>query len=205
MKLAMIGSGRVGNALGERFARAGHEIVYGVRNTRSDRAIEAQKSTPGSRLASLKDAAAEADVIVFCPNWDGAEEAAKALGDLHGKVLVDVTNPFGGTPLSTAGSGAQAVQAWVTNGRVVKSFNNIGSANFPNLDFGAQRPATFICGDDAGAKKVAADLGEQIGFEPIDLGPLENAGMAESAARLWITLAYRQGLGPDIALAVIRR
>lgn len=88
---------------------------------------------------------------------------------------------------------------------MVKTFNSTGSVNMVDPRYGSQPASMFLCGDDSKAKSVVARLGEEIGFEMIDAGPLANARLLEPLAMLWISLAYRQGLGPNIAFKLLRR
>ena len=89
--------------------------------------------------------------------------------------------------------------------KVVKAFNMIGAKTLNNLIFGSQRADVFICGDDSKAKKIVQELAIDIGFDVVDVGPLVNARMLEYLALLWIELAFRQQLGPNIAFKLLRR
>jgi 8-hydroxy-5-deazaflavin:NADPH oxidoreductase len=91
------------------------------------------------------------------------------------------------------------------NTKVVKAFNMIGAQTLDNLIFDSQRADLFICGDDSHAKQIVRELAIDIGFDVIDVGPLVNARMLEYLALLWIELAFRQQLGPNIAFKLLRR
>jgi predicted dinucleotide-binding enzyme len=104
-----------------------------------------------------------------------------------------------------ATSGGEVVAAAATNARVVKAFNTTGYGNMANPSYGSQRPAMFVCGDDADARTTALALVEQIGFEGVDCGPLAHARLLEPLAELWIWLAIRGGLGTDFAFALLKR
>ena len=88
MRIAIIGAGNVGKALGTRLASAGHEVVYGVRDPARDRGV------PGGAAVSLTEAA-RAGVLLLAVPWTAAEEACRALGDLSGRIVIDCTNPLG--------------------------------------------------------------------------------------------------------------
>ena len=82
---------------------------------------------------------------------------------------------------------------------MVKIFNTTGYPNMANPDYHGERANMFYCGDDANAKRIAAGLASDLGFDPVDAGPLKNAHLLESLAVLWITLALKQGYGVNFA------
>lgn len=207
MNLAIIGAGKVGSTLGRRWARAGHEVTFGVRNP-TEAHHQALASDHGGRAASPHDAVAGAEIVVLTVPYDAVPETVRELGDLSGKLLIDCTNAVGSgyTPaVEGAASGAEMVAGLAPGAHVVKAFNSVGVGMLADLDLGTQRGATFICGDDEAAKASVRRLGEDLGFEVVDVGPLAAAPLVESVALLWITLAYRQRLGTDFVFGLMRR
>lgn len=210
MRIAIIGAGNVGAALGRGWARAGHEIIFGVRDTSSPKVAGLLAELGGTVSAAQIAAAAQfAEVIVLATPWPAAEEALKQMDDLHGKVIFDCTNPLKpgleGLELGLETSGGEQVAAWAAGGRVVKIFNTTGAENMANPHFGAGRALMPYCGDDVAAKQIAAQLATDLGFDPLDAGPLAQARLLEPLALLWITLAFRQGQGRDFAFGLLRR
>lgn len=200
MHVAIIGAGRVGAALGARFAQAGHTVTFGVRDA-SD-----PKHAALGHVASVADAAARADVIVLTTPWAGAQSAVESAGDLTGRILVDATNPIGPGMVLTHGttdSGAEQVARWAPGARVVKAFNSIGMEVMANPVFANGHSVLWISGDDADACATVASLGESIGFEPVRLGPLARARFQEPAALVWITASA--SLGREFSWGVLRR
>ncbi|PXX08855.1 NADPH-dependent F420 reductase [Mycolicibacterium moriokaense] len=201
MKIAIIGAGNVGRALGGAWG-ADHDITYGVRSP--DDAKYADLDAPA---AANGEAAAASDVVVLCTPWQGTEQAVKACGDLTGKVLIDCTNPL--TPDVTAlevghtTSGAEQVATWSPGARVCKAMNQIGAPlmDHPQLP---STPVMFVCGDDEAAKQVAADLVTQLGFETVDAGDLTVARLLEPYGLLWIHLALRRGFGINWGFGLLR-
>src|SRR5205814_267144 len=132
-----------------------------------------------------------------------------AAGDLKGKVLLDCTNPLtrdlSGLEVSGTTSGGEFVAAHAPGARVVKIFNTTGAGNMADPRYGGSGITMLYAGDDAQAKATAARLARDLGFEPIDLGPLTASRLLEPLALAWITLAFRGQLGPDFALTVVRR
>jgi predicted dinucleotide-binding enzyme len=201
IKVAIIGAGHVGRALGGAWART-HDVTYGLRNQASPTYADL-----GSSATTNAAAAADADVVVLCTPWHGTEQALADSGDLTGKVLVDCTNPL--TPDFTAlelghdGSGGERVAAWAPGARVCKAMNQIGAPmmDHPNV---AGTPVMFVCGDDEAAKQTTAALVGELGFDVIDVGELTLARLLEPYGLLWIHLALRRGLGTDFAFGLMK-
>jgi predicted dinucleotide-binding enzyme len=97
------------------------------------------------------------------------------------------------------------VAGWASSKRVVKIFNTTGFENMERPSYGGTAITMFFAADDADAKAVAAQLAREIGFEPVDAGPLVNARYLEPMAFLWIYLAIKQGNGTGIAYKLLRR
>lgn len=208
MKLAILGAGVVGTALGKGWAKAGHEVVFGARNPTSDKVTKGLAAIPGAKALTIAQAVAWCDAALLATPWGGTEDAVRAAGDFGGKPLLDATNPLTPTYELAVGhttSGGEQVQAWAPSAKVVKIFNTTGFDNMLDARYGAARAAMVYAGDDAAAKRVAAQLAEQLGFEPLDLGALKGARYLEPTAMVWITLAIKQQLGRNIAFGLLRR
>ncbi len=201
MRIAMIGAGNVGTALGQQFVKAGHEVVYGVSDPTKPKYQRMQART-------VKDAAAFGDVVVLATPWPATEAAIRSAGDLAGKVVVDCINPLkpdlSGLAVGHTDSAAEHIARWAPGAKVVKAFNQTGANNMSNPAFGSNKPVMFVAADDSGAKQTVLQLVSSIGFDAIDAGPLANARLLEPLAMLWIYLAFH-GLGRDIAFALLKR
>ena len=210
MTIGIIGSGNVGGALGTRWARAGHAVVFGSRKPESDEMKQlVAKAGVSARAATLAETVQAADALLLATPWDVTKNVVTGLDGLSGKVLIDATNPLlpdlSGLAVGTTTSAAEQVAQWARGAKVVKCFNTVGSNVMENQAFGAEQPVMFYCGDDASAKHVAKDLAVEIGFDAVDAGPLRQARVLEPVALLWISLALVQGLGRDIAFKLLRR
>ncbi len=208
MKIAIIGAGSVGKALGSTWAGKGHAIRYAARNVNSDRVRAAVAATPGASAGAIAETVAWADAVMLATPWAGTQEALAAAGDFAGKPLLDATNPLTpsfGLALGHDDSGAEQVQRWAPSAKVVKIFNSTGAENMAQPAYPGGRAAMVHCGDDAHAKTVAAQLATDLGFEPLDLGGLADARYLEPAAMVWIKLAIMQKLGRNIAFSLLRR
>jgi 8-hydroxy-5-deazaflavin:NADPH oxidoreductase len=203
MRIAIIGSGNVGSALGHGWAKRGHDVVFGVRDPNKTAA------TTNTRTAPVKDAAQSGDVVVLAVPWAAVPDALRSAGDLKGKVLLDCTNPLlpdlSGLDVPAGTSGGEIVAGLAPGALVVKIFNTTGAANMTNPDFHGQPATMFYCGDDGGAKGIASGLAGDLGFEPVDAGPLSQSRQLESLCLLWVSLAIKQGLGVNFAFKVLRR
>jgi 8-hydroxy-5-deazaflavin:NADPH oxidoreductase len=201
MRIAIIGAGNVGRALGGAWG-TGHDITYGLRSP-----DDAKHADLGAPVASNDAAVAGSDVVVLCTPWQSTEKALKSCGDLNGKVLIDCTNPL--TPDLTAlevghtSSGAEQVAAWAPGARVCKAMNQIGAPMMDHPEL-PSAPVMFICGDDDAAKHVTTELVSALGFETIDAGDLTVARLLEPYALIWIHLALRCGFGFNFAFGLLR-
>jgi len=216
VKIAIIGAGNVGGALGRSWARAGHEVAFGVRDPAAAKTAALLAATgPKVTVAAVPEAARAADTIAIATPWAATEAALKAAGDLRGKVVVDCTNPLRFTPgvglelaLGFLESGAEHVARWASGARVVKAFNTYGYENFADAAYpnaAGLRPLMFLAGDDADAKDVAGQLAVDIGFENFDAGGLRAARELEPLALLWIRAAMAGERNAHFTWARLRR
>jgi 8-hydroxy-5-deazaflavin:NADPH oxidoreductase len=210
MQIAIIGTGNVGAALGQRWAAAGHDILFGVRQPGAAKvAAVVKKAGARARAVAVREATAGADVVVLAIPFDGAEQTIAACGNLAGKIVIDCINPLfpdlSGLTVGHTDSAGEAVARWAKGARVVKTLNTTGSGNMLDPHYGHETLSMFVCGDDADAKKVVIGLLAELGFEPIDAGPLTQARYLEPLAMLWISMAYRFGQGPNFGFRVVRR
>ena len=210
MRIAVIGAGNVGGTLGAGWAGRGHEIIFGARDTADPKLKELLARLPNTaRAARVSDAVVAADVVALTVPWSSVDDALRSAGDLRGKILLDCTNPLkpdlSGLEVGYTTSGGEHVAARATGARVVKIFNTTGFPNMANPEYRDGRSMMLYCGDDAQAKKVAAQLATELGFEPYDVGPLTEARLLEPFALVWIHLAVRQKMGTGFAFQLMRR
>jgi predicted dinucleotide-binding enzyme len=209
MRIGVIGAGSVGGTLGRRWAQRGHEVRFGVRNPDDPKVHRLLGESEGATAGSVAEAAAFGEVVVFATPWGATRDAVTHAGDLAGKVVFDATNPLAPDLSGLAAGGdtsaAEQVAGWAPGARVVKVFNTTGANNMADPIFDEQAATMFYCGDDEEAKAVAARLAADLGFEPVDAGPLREARLLEPLALLWIHLAYAQKMGRNIAFKLLRR
>jgi 8-hydroxy-5-deazaflavin:NADPH oxidoreductase len=204
MKIAIVGAGNVGKALGKAWEKRGHNVIYGVRNPGDAKYDEL-------KTARVADAARPADAILLATPWDATEAALNSAGNLAGKLILDATNPLSmgpqgmGLAVGHTTSGGEMVAAWAKGAAVFKTLNTTGFNNMEDTGGYAQKPVMFFAGDDQGQRATVAALLSDLGFAPVDAGPLSNARLLEPYALLWIDLALQRGQGRDFAFALMKR
>ena len=149
MRIAIIGAGNVGGALGTAFARARHSVVFGVRDPDSEKSRSAFRSAPDSSAAPVADAVADADVVVFALRWDAVPGTVRQLPSLAGGSVIDALNRFDGDP---ARSTSQDLGDLLPGARIVKAFDTIGFENLTSAHARATPAVMFVAGDDRGAR-----------------------------------------------------
>ena len=149
MKIAVIGAGGVGGGLGLAWARVGHDVTFGVPEAKMRPARDKIGGQAGRLAVATPAAAAEsADAIVLAVPWPAAQEAVASLGDVNGKLLVDVTNPllpdFSWLDDSWLNeqfpSGAERIASWATGAHVFKAFNQTGAENLSDPSRYTRKP-----------------------------------------------------------------
>jgi len=206
MRIGILGSGLMGSKLGTIFARAGHEVVFSYARDEAKVQKLAREARGKARAGTPAEAAKEADAILLAVHWSRVDDVRKQAGDLSGKVVVSCSLPMSNddTRLVVAhtSSGAEQLAKKIPKARVVSAFNTVPSEVLFGV-FAARRrvrrPSLVYCGDDAKAKRVAAGLIRDCGFDPVDAGPLTTARYTEPFALLVARLAYDGEDGPELA------
>jgi predicted dinucleotide-binding enzyme len=193
-KVAVIGSGVVGQVLADGFLEHGYEVV---RASRKPSKLEDWKQGAGAQasIATLAEAAQAADLVVLAVKGAGAEEAVAACGEgLAGKTVLDATNPIANAPpthgvlsffTSLDDSLMERLQRKAPKAHFVKAFSCVGNTRMVNPDFGGTKPTMFICGSNPDAKLEAKEVLTQFGWEIEDLGAVEAARAIEPLCILW--------------------
>jgi predicted dinucleotide-binding enzyme len=194
MKIGILGSGAVAKTLAAGFLKHGHRVMVGTRD--ASKLAEWKAANPAGAVGSFVEAASFGEVLVLAVKGGAALNALNLAGaeNLAGKLVLDTTNPIaeaspeGGvlkffTTLDD--SLMERLQRAFPAAHFVKAFNSVGNARMVNPDFGGTRPSMFICGSDAGAKKAASAILDQLGWETEDMGGVEAARAVEPLCILW--------------------
>jgi len=181
--VAVIGTGNVGMALGTEFGGLGHTVVYGSRTPEAEKTQELIGKTRNASAALPADAAAQADVVILATPGMVTEAIVKTLGDLSGKIIIDVTNPLifeGNPPTVTYGTDrslGEIVQEAHPDAFVVKAFNTIGWSLM--IDPPVPAPVIPLAGNDTDAKKQVAKWVQAMGIDSVDVGGIYHARATE--------------------------
>ena len=192
MKIGIIGKGNVGSALANGLSKAGHKTRFGHRDPKEP----------------VADAAKWGEVIILAvphENADNAREAIKPYVD--GKIVIDVMNAVGENSelaIDCATSTAEETQKKLPKAKVVKAFNTVFAPNQNTGKVGGEQLTAFMAGNDEEAKQTVAQLTRDIGFDPVDCGPLKAARYLEAMGILIINLGYTYNMGNKIGYKLIK-
>jgi predicted dinucleotide-binding enzyme len=214
MRIGILGSGAVGQALAVGFSNEGHEVQLGTRDPAAPR-IKDWLRQAGAKVSAVtfRDAAQFGEIVALATRWDGTENAIRLVepASFAGKVVMDVTNPLkhsAGGALSLAvgfsDSGGEQVQRWLPGARVVKVFNTVNAAHMYKPSFPGGPPDMFIAGDDRDAKRQVSEIVRAFDWPVTDVGGLESARLLEALAMLYIRLAIQSGRW-DTAWKLLRK
>jgi predicted dinucleotide-binding enzyme len=208
MKVTVIGAGNMGSAFVKQLTRAGHQVSVTARD--AAKAAQLAASVPGTRAVPVAGAAEGADAVVLATGYGDAVAALRAVGDLEGKAIIDITNPlpadYMGLTIGHDTSAAEEIAKAVPGAEVVKGFNTVfAQVLAEGAVLGGEKVTVFVASDSARAKAAASTLAQSIGFDVIDAGGLKNARYLEPLAGLNIYLGYGAGLGTQIAPTWLRK
>jgi predicted dinucleotide-binding enzyme len=212
MRIGMLGSGLMGGKLGTIFTRAGHDVVFSYARSQTKLERLARDAGGKARAGSPREAALNADALLLAVHWSRVDDVLKQAGDLSGKVIVTCSLPMNADDtrlvIAHTSSGAEALARKVRKADVVSAFSTVPSEVLFDV-FDAKRrtrrrPSLVYCGDDQDAKDVAASLIRDVGFEPVDAGPLRIARYLEPFSLAMAQLAYEGDEGPEIAYRIER-
>jgi 8-hydroxy-5-deazaflavin:NADPH oxidoreductase len=211
MRIGILGSGLMGGKLGTLFARAGHEVVFSYSHSVQKLRRLARDAHGHARAGTPSEAARDADAVLLAVHWSRVDDVLKQAGKLSGKVIVSCSLPMNaddtGLVVAHKSSGAEALAKKVRRAHVVSAFSTVPSEVLFDVYKSrrkARRPSLVYCGNHAGAKKVAATLIRDVGFDPVDAGPLRVARYTEPFTLLMAQLAYEGKGGPEVAYRVER-
>jgi predicted dinucleotide-binding enzyme len=212
MRIGILGSGLMGGKLGTIFARAGHDVIFSY--SHSGRKLKRLAREAGERASAgtPREAAADADALLLAVHWSRVDDVLKQAGDVAGKVIVTCSLPMNakdtGLAIAHTSSGAEALVKKARKAAVVSAFGTVPSEVLFDVFNGKRRrrlrPSLLYCGDNHDAKDIASQLIRDVGFEPVDAGPLRIARYLEPFTLAIAQLAYEGDSGPEIAYRIER-
>jgi predicted dinucleotide-binding enzyme len=206
LKIGIIGTGNMGSALGLRWARNGHDVVFGSADRNKAKAIAAQGGEH-ARAGDLDEAAAFGEVLLYTVRDVRPSRLLRQPQVLAGKIVIDCNNselPSDFRFDVPSPSLAERLATDIPDARVVKAFNTM-AAQLIELNREALAPhqiSVFLCSDDESAKRVVGTLAEELGFVAVDSGELERARLVESVADFIRFQIVGMGRGPFAAISV---
>jgi 8-hydroxy-5-deazaflavin:NADPH oxidoreductase len=206
MRVGILGSGLMGGKLGTLFARAGHDVIFSYARTEQKLKRLAREAGANARAGTPAEAAHEADALLLAVHWSRVGDVLKQAGNVSGKVIVSCSLPMNNDHtdlvIAHSSSGAETLAKKVPRAHIISAFGTVPS----EVLFGvfearrkSKRPSLIYCGDHTGAKQVAATLIRDVGFDPVDAGPLRIARYMEPFTLLVAQLAYEGPRGPELA------
>jgi predicted dinucleotide-binding enzyme len=206
MKIAIIGTGNVGTALGINWNKSNHEIIYGSRNPQDEKHVELEKF---AQVLTLSQAAMLGDVIVLATPWQGTEEAIHEMGStLNAKIVIDATNPLksdlSGLLLYGDTSGGEQIAKWAPTSKVVKALNSAFAKVMEHPEINGVKSMMLIAGDDVPALNTVAGLVDDLGFQSQKMNGISNSRLLEMVGLTLIKLGYKEGLGNEIGLSILK-
>jgi predicted dinucleotide-binding enzyme len=193
MSYAIIGFGKIGQALAKAFARSGIEVS--VATTRDPESFASAAAAIGPEVIPKTLAQAiEADVIFLAVRFESHREVAKALPSWEGKTIIDVTNAYGVSPEELGGlPSSKVVEQAFAGARLVKGFNHLIATVLeqdPTVQGG--RRVVFLASDDEGAAEQVGALAQNLRFAPIMLGGLSEGGLlVQARGNSWGKLIFK--------------
>lgn len=201
MKIGILGSGNIGGTLGMKWAKEGHEIIFGVRNKDSTRVRSLlTEIDSGASAEHIEDALKKVNVILLAIPHAAVEEVVrKNASIMGGKIIIDATNNFSAPVISNI----EVISNHVTGANIFRAFNSLGWEVFANPRFGEITADHYYCGPDNEARTQVEQLIAEVGVNPIYVGDLEKAVVVDSLGTLWITLVSQRGVGRHMAFKML--
>ena len=194
MRVGILGSGSVAQALGTGFLKHGHDVVLGTRDPAKLAEWVGEHDAAG--VGSVAEAAAHGELVVLAVRGAAAEQVMRSAGEhnLAGKPVIDTTNPIADAPAVNGviqyftgldESLMERLQAAFPAAKLVKAFNSVGNALMVDPAVPGGPPTMFICGNDTGAKSTVRGILEDFGWDVADFGAVEAARAIEPLCILW--------------------
>jgi 8-hydroxy-5-deazaflavin:NADPH oxidoreductase len=205
MKIGILGSGAVGQALGNGFAAEGHEVMLGTRDPNAPKIHNwLTKTGKGVKAGTFEETARFGELLVLCPLFRAIEEVISLAGkdNFKGKVIIDTTNPIADEPpvngvlkYTTTGreSAGEIIQNLLTESHVVKAFNCVGNSYMYKPNFEEGQPTMFICGNSDEAKKTVTGILVSFGWDVMDSGSIEASNAIEGLCIIWCARGFKEG------------
>jgi predicted dinucleotide-binding enzyme len=200
MKITILGAGNIGGTLGKKWLASGREVVFGVRDVKSPNLLQSLETAKGAVVASIAEAIAGADVILFSTPWATVPEIAAAnTKGLDGKIIIDATNNFAGPVINNLSTLEKAAP----NAKIYRAFNSLGWNLLANPTVNTEQLDMFYTGPDGETKAVIEKLIAEIGLRPIRVGNNDRITLVDNMGALWANMVYQQGWSRQTAFKIL--
>lgn len=207
LKIAIIGPGQVGVTLAKLWSQAGHQIFLGSRESTKAEIIAAELGE-GMQGMGIATAAEKADVLLFSFPWYALIDIEREIGKCAGKIIIDCINPItssGSLALRHKRSAGEEIGQTFPLAKVINAFNHIYIEHFNEPVFDGMAASAYYCSDHDIAKNAVIQLATEMGFDPVDIGPIKHARYLEPLALLWIQMAFHMGQGAEFTFKMLKR
>jgi predicted dinucleotide-binding enzyme len=201
MKIAVLGTGNIGGTLGKKWGKAGHEIMFGSRDSHHPRVQELLQVIGHQAAAGTPaEAIAFGEVVLIAVPGNSVDELAAAQSaSLDGKILLDATNRFGSATISSVA----VLSQYAPRARVFRAFNSLGWEIFANPMFGETQADLFYCGPEGDARQVVESLIREVGLRPVRVGGLDRVQAVDAIGSLWVALVFGEGMPRHLAFKML--
>jgi predicted dinucleotide-binding enzyme len=201
MKIAVLGAGNIGGTLGRKWAVAGHEVMFGARNSSSPKTQAAlQSAGENAKVMDMREAISTAEVVLFSVPWGAVPEIAAAhSAELADKIILDATNNFAGPVINRI----DILQKTAPSAQVYRAFNSLGWELFANPEIHGTQVDHFFTGPDGAARQKVEQLIAEVGVRPIWIGDNRLVNLVDALGSLWVNLGRQPGLSRHIALKLL--
>lgn len=201
MRIAVLGAGNIGGTLGAKWAAAGHEVVWGVRDPASPK-VQARISESGNqaKAASVASAIEFGEIIVFAlPNTAMAATLGEHGAALKSKIVIDTTNKFGAPIINSLAE----IRAAAPEAIIYRAFNSLGWENFAQPQINGTQIDLLFCGPNTADRATIERLIADVGLAPVYVGDLNHIQAVDAVGLLWAALAFGQGTGRRLAFKTL--
>jgi predicted dinucleotide-binding enzyme len=201
MKIAILGAGNIGRTLGNKWLAAGHDVVYGVRDPHSSKAVLATESSGGKiRAVAMAEAVDFGQAILMSVPYAAVPELLEVHASMmENKIILDATNNFAGPVINNL----ERIRKKVPSAILYRAFNTLGWEVFAKPMFGETQVDMFYTGPEGARRRIVEGLISEIGVRPIWVGDNDRAVIVDNVGALWVTLVFQRGRSRRLALKLL--
>ncbi len=191
MQIAVLGAGKIGGSIGEKWAKAGHTVRYGARDPKKAEVQDVVRSSGANASAtSIADALNGAEVVLLAvPGGVVADTIRENKAALDGKIIIDATNNMKAQHFHAM----DVLRAEAPKASIYRAFNSYGWENFKNPGYNGEKADLFFCGTDGAVRSKVEQLIRDVGLEPAYLGGADQGDTVDLVLKLWFALSGSQG------------